>query len=248
MIIKYNIYISILVIYKMNNKKKNTSKSTSFSSSNPISQLSTKTLLEITKSSNNKDLMWTTSINHELPIFLSENNQIETTTITQKFLKACETYPNRPAMFYEINSIWYSYSWIEYKKFSIQFALSCISLGVLPFQSVNIIGYNSPEWFISFIGGIMSCIVPVGVNESFNEDTYNYIAKSTNCGILCIDTIEKFDKFKKHLHEFKNLKSIVVWNAKQKEKEKLNSLINQYVPIYILGMNSYQSEVKILVY
>jgi len=48
----------------------------------------------------------------------------------------------------------YSWTWEEYYNDSISFAKSLQYLGVDERKSVNIMGFNSPEWVISLFGSI----------------------------------------------------------------------------------------------
>lgn len=42
-------------------------------------------------------------------------------------------------------------------------------------KAINILGYNSAEWVISFAGAIIANCVPVGIYTTYDSDTCLYI-------------------------------------------------------------------------
>jgi long-chain-fatty-acid--CoA ligase ACSBG len=54
-------------------------------------------------------------------------------------------------------------NYIQYFNQCIIFAKALIAAGCPEFTSVNIIGFNSPEWNISFLGSIFARSLPTGI-------------------------------------------------------------------------------------
>lgn len=44
------------------------------------------------------------------------------------------------------------------------------------FTSMNIIGFNSPEWAIAFFGGLFSRAIPTGIYTTNSQEVCEYIA------------------------------------------------------------------------
>lgn len=201
----------------------------------PFIQLSTDTTLKSADSSGNKNyknILWTTDISQELPVFLGKDeiSSMKPTTVMEVFEEAVNSEKDNPALFIERDNKWISYTWLQFHKNVINFAKAAISIGVDPYQTVNILGNNSPEWFFAFLGGIYSCVIPVGIYLTNNTETCMYIAQHSNCGILCVDSVEQFKKYEKNLSDLKKLKAVVIWE--QLDSNTLKGFINQYVPVY----------------
>ena len=61
----------------------------------------------------------------------------------------------RPALKVKRGGEWKGWSYKEYYTDIQRIAKSCIALGLEPHHGVSIIGFNSPEWAITFMGAIM---------------------------------------------------------------------------------------------
>lgn len=93
------------------------------------------------------------------------------------------------------------------------FGRSLIALGITPFRSVNIIGFNSPEWVISFYGSIFGFYLPVGVYSTNGPDACQYIAENSDCEVVIVENQSHLDKYIKVLHRLPLIKYIVVYNG-----------------------------------
>ena len=201
----------------------------------PFIQISTDTIIKSAESSDNKNyknILWTTDIKQELPVFLGKDEigSLKPTTVIEVFEEAVSSEKENPALYIERGGVWINYTWHQFHKNVINFAKAAISIGVEPYQTVNILGNNSPEWFFAFLGGIYSCVIPVGIYLTNNTEACLYIAQHSDCGILCLDSVEQFRKYEKNLSELKRLKAIVIWE--QLDSQTIKGFINQYVPVY----------------
>lgn len=79
------------------------------------------------------------------------------------FERVVNLAPDSPALSVKKDGKWSTLNFKQYFEESKVFGKALISLGVTPYHSVNIIGFNSPEWVISFYGSIFGFYLPVGV-------------------------------------------------------------------------------------
>ena len=56
------------------------------------------------------------------------------------------------------------------------FGIAMIYLGLTERDAVNILGFNSVEWMVSFHGSIFANMVPVGVYNTSSKESCKYIA------------------------------------------------------------------------
>jgi long-chain-fatty-acid--CoA ligase ACSBG len=64
----------------------------------------------------------------------------------------------------------YTWTWNQYYADSMAFAKSLHAISVDPRKSVNIMGFNSPEWAISYMGSLMHNNVACGVYTTNGAD------------------------------------------------------------------------------
>lgn len=198
----------------------------------PICQISTETILSTKEKENFRDVLWTTDIRKELPIFMTKDDfgKMAPQTMMDIFEEACAENPKEEALFFERGGTWQSWTWNHYHKEVISFAKALINIGVDPYKTVNILGFNSPEWFTAFMGGIYACVVPSGVYLTNNSETCVYIAEHSECGCLVLDSIAQYKKYEKDLAKLKHLKAVVFYC--DLKEEDLKAMMNHYVPIY----------------
>ncbi len=157
-------------------------------------------------------------------------NSLSPMTVIELFEKLVEERQEQEALFFlkDDTSIYTSLSWNKYRKKVRKFSRAVISMGVEPYKTINILGHNSPEWFIAFLGGIYAACPPVGVYPTNSESAVMYIAAHSECGLLIVDDILNFKKY--DLKSLKNLKGVVIYS--DISEKDLKSLINPYVPVY----------------
>lgn len=177
-------------------------------------------------------MLWTTDIKTELPILLSKNASLNLTPITvmDLFEECSKEFPKEEAFFFERSGQWQSWTWNHYHKEVLNFAKALINIGIEPYKCVNILGFNSPEWFTAFIAGMYACVVPSGIYLTNNSETCVYIAEHSECACLVLDSLTQFKKYEKDLAKLKNLKAIVFY-CELTEKD-LKDMVNPYCAVF----------------
>lgn len=75
-------------------------------------------------------------------------------TMIDLFEKTVNEVRDEEALFVDAKDKLIGMTWGDYHKYVINFAKAIINLGIEPYKTINILGHNSPEWFISFLGNI----------------------------------------------------------------------------------------------
>ena len=76
---------------------------------------------------------------------------------------AAEKWPQNTALAVKRDGSWKKWTYKEYHEQSTIAATAFIELGLERFHGVCILGFNSPEWFISQMGAIMAGGLSVGI-------------------------------------------------------------------------------------
>ena len=162
---------------------------------------------------------------------LSEScRKFETNAMIEFFENTIREGGEEEALFIEKDEKLVGFTWNNYLKYSKNFAKALISVGIEPYKTVNIIGFNSPEWFYAFMGSMYACVPPVGVYPTSSTDACVYMAENSECACLVLDGMIQFRKYEKDLKKLKQLK-VVVFYCELTETE-LKSLVNPFVSIY----------------
>ena len=77
-------------------------------------------------------------------------------TVVAWFTNTVQANPEGPAMKVKREGSWKTWSYKDYLNDVRTAAKGFIFLGLEPFHSVGIMGFNAPEWFISDIGAIFA--------------------------------------------------------------------------------------------
>lgn len=100
---------------------------------------------------------------------------------------------NKPALSVKKNKKWVSISYAEYLRQCEVFAKALMALKVNQGKSVNIIGFNSPEWAISFYGSIFGNYLPVGIYTTNNSDACHYVADHSDCEVAVVENVAQLN-------------------------------------------------------
>ena len=166
-----------------------------------------------------KNILWTTEKNVELPIFMQKEGygSMKPQTFIEMFEEVVNADPSFESLNFESEGKWQFYTLAQYRDHSIKFARALISLGIKQYAAVNIMGFNSPRWFISFVGSVYANCVPVGIYLTNNEETCSYIANHSECECLILDGLEEFERYRAIINTNHILNTVVFLNEVPKE-------------------------------
>lgn len=150
-------------------------------------------------------------------------NELEPQTVFQVFQKTADKYGNLMAL--KSANDMHQYSWNEYYAACIAFAKSLYNLKVDKGSSVNIIGFNTPEWLIANNGAIARGAYATGVYTTNETETCKYIAENSNAQVIVVENKHQLDKYLPILTDLPNLKAVVIYSNEEVDKENV-------VPIY----------------
>ncbi len=89
------------------------------------------------------------------------------------------------------------------------FAKALSSLGVTERSSVAVMGFNSAQWFMAFMGTILYRCVVTGIYTTNSDDACMYQVDHSEAEIIVVETnqmLANFDRAK-----LPRVKAIVVW-------------------------------------
>ena len=92
------------------------------------------------------------------------------------------------------------------------FAKAMLAFGVTSYSSVNIIGFNAPEWFITFYGSIFGNYLPVGIYTTNGADACKYLSSHSDCEVVVAENKFQLNKHLQIWNDLPKLKYVLVYN------------------------------------
>ncbi|EGR28339.1 hypothetical protein IMG5_177990 [Ichthyophthirius multifiliis] len=174
-----------------------------------------------------KNINWTTDYTLEMPIRMKKKgpgSEIPQTLI-EIFENTLKQIPEKPALSVKKDGKWKTLTFKQYYEAAKTFGKALISLKVSPYKSVNILGYNSPEWVISFYGSIFGFYLPVGVYTTNQAEACQYVAENSDCEVAVVENEQNLQKYLKVIDRLPQLKHIIVYSGDNFTKsDKVNVL------------------------
>eukprot|EP00808_Paulinella_micropora_P002732 g81620.t1 len=160
----------------------------------------------------------TTSPDGETEILKSASGMasVDPMTVMDCFRACCAANPDWPALRVERKGAWVQWTFKEYEQEVMTVAKALIKLGVEQFQSINVIGFNSPEWFFSYIGAIAVGAKVAGIYTTNGPDACKYISEHSDAQVVVVENEKQLEKYVKIRDELK-LKAIVVYDGEVPE-------------------------------
>jgi long-chain-fatty-acid--CoA ligase ACSBG len=109
---------------------------------------------------------------------------------------------------------WTKWTFREYLDNVKTVAKAFIKLGLESRGGVTIIGFNSPEWFMTHMGAIFANGVPAGIYETNNVDACKYIATDCKANIAVVEDERQLAKFLQFRDKLPHLKVIIQYSGK----------------------------------
>ena len=106
---------------------------------------------------------------------------------------------------------WTFWTWKEYWADCTKFAKTLIKLGVKEYGIINILGFNSPEWFISNCGAQLASAISAGIYATNLPEACFYITNHSKAKVVVLEDNKQLAKYKGSKKECPALEYIAVW-------------------------------------
>lgn len=164
-----------------------------------------------------RNFLWTTDYRTELPIRIKKSGpgSEKPYTFNQMWQQAVTKFGDCSSLnFEESPNKWVTWTYKHFYNECQTFAKALISLGIQNYTTVNIIGFNSPEWAVAFSGSMFGNYVPVGIYTTNGPDACEYIANHSECQIVLMEDCSHLKKYISVKEKVNKVKYFVVWKDK----------------------------------
>ena len=169
-------------------------------------------------------------------------NNIQT---VQDLVNLFPLHKNKKALCVRNNDKWESINYLTLFDLIYSFAKALKVIGVER-ESIAILGFNAPGWFISHLGTIYAGNISVGIYPTNSTNGVYHVLKESAAKVLVVENNQQFEKIANinNLNEkLPNLKYIISY-AEPLNEFLLDGIDAQYIPLdqFIkIGVNSEQS-------
>jgi long-chain-fatty-acid--CoA ligase ACSBG len=138
---------------------------------------------------------WVTEPHQLVNIKLTESGfgAREPTTVIRILKSTVQNHGTRPALCLKrpvdgvLPADYKVWTWNQYYEESRMFAKSLIFLKVETFKCTNILGFNSPEWFIANTGSILAGCVAAGIYTTNLAEACHYISNHSSAEVVVVE-------------------------------------------------------------
>eukprot|EP00928_Gymnodinium_smaydae_P048421 TRINITY_DN32372_c0_g1_i1.p1 TRINITY_DN32372_c0_g1~~TRINITY_DN32372_c0_g1_i1.p1 ORF type:complete len:658 (+),score=116.86 TRINITY_DN32372_c0_g1_i1:51-2024(+) len=137
-------------------------------------------------------------------------------TVTKCFEEKVARHGNLPAMAQKRGARdgpWTRWTWKQYYDDCRVVSKALMALGCEQHTAINILGFNSPEWFECAMGGIQAGLTPAGIYITNGPDGIEYILSHSKASVIFVDSDPQMQKVLSIRDKCPNLKHIVHWGA-----------------------------------
>jgi long-chain-fatty-acid--CoA ligase ACSBG len=123
-------------------------------------------------------------------------------------------YHKRPKQGQDVADVaWTKYSWKEYRQQVDSFGKALLKVGFARFDTINIIGFNAPEWFFANFGAIAAGGIPAGVYTTNNPEACAYVAEHSKAKVVVCEGVKQLEKYYEISRNLPNLTALVMYGT-----------------------------------
>lgn len=165
-----------------------------------------------------QSVVWVTGPSETRPIRKAEVGMgaVPSVTVMELFKNAVEKRGADVAFKYQRTSVddpWEQMSWADYYKNVMAVGRAFIELGLPRFGTVNIIGFNSPEWVMSNMGAIAAGAKAAGIYSTNTPEACQYISEHSEAQVIVVEDAGQLNKFRQIYKNLPNLKALVQYKG-----------------------------------
>lgn len=159
--------------------------------------------------------------------------------IPEVFFETAQKYPNKPALLYKKEGVYFPITYKEIIK-KIKIFSACLSaLGVVKGDKVAILSENRPEWVISDLSIMTIGAVVVPLHTSLNPKAVCEILNHSSAKVLIVSNSDLLNKALLGQKYFKHLKKIIfLENLTATQKEILSKKVISWKAIFSQNQNN----------
>lgn len=158
---------------------------------------------------------WTTDREGNVKLRMAESGTAAVPPISVPGLlqRTAKLYPDHVALQYKVNNEWKTITFSEYERLVRTIAKAFLHLGLEKYHGVGIIGFNSPEWFLSDLGAIYSGGFAVGLYTTNSPEACQHCLETSEANICVVEDDKQLQKILEIKDNLPHLKTIIQYSG-----------------------------------
>ncbi|XP_045052380.1 long-chain-fatty-acid--CoA ligase ACSBG1 isoform X2 [Desmodus rotundus] len=165
-----------------------------------------------------EEALWTTRADGRVRLRIDPGCPQPPDTVHQMFLEARDKYGHLHALGFKRQGSWEHITYSQYYLLARKAAKGFLKLGLERAHSVAILGFNSPEWFLSAVGTVFAGGIVTGIYTTSSPEACQYIALDCRASVIVVDTQKQLEKILKIWKSLPHLKAVVTYREPPAEK------------------------------
>ncbi|XP_077120324.1 long-chain-fatty-acid--CoA ligase ACSBG1 isoform X1 [Ranitomeya variabilis] len=163
--------------------------------------------------SNSEEKLWTTVADGSVRLRIDSSCPQTPVTVHEMFLDSVDKYGSLNALSSKKNGVWEHITFKEYYQLCRQSAKAFLKLGLKQFYSVGILGFNSPEWFISAAGTVFAGGITTGIYSTNSPEACHYVANDCRANVIVVENHKQLEKILQIWEKLPHLKAVVQYTG-----------------------------------
>ncbi len=119
-------------------------------------------------------------------------------------------------------------------------------IGFKKFDTINILGFNSPEWFFANFGAIAAGGISAGIYATNGPDACHYISEHSEAKVVVVDGLKQLEKYYDIASNLPNLKAVVVYGVKDVPSTSMSIPVYTFEDFLKLGEGVSDNELEVI--
>jgi long-chain acyl-CoA synthetase len=135
-------------------------------------------------------------------------------TLPQFLKQHAELTPDKIAIRLRDYGIWQSLTWKQYYEHVKYFSLGLVALGLIPEETIAIIGDNRPEWVMAELAAQSAGAKSIGLYQDSVVEEMIYIFNHADVSFIIVEDQEQVDKILEMWDELEGIKKVIYYDPK----------------------------------
>lgn len=160
--------------------------------------------------------LWTTKPFEPVKLRMGTGKGIDSAppiTIPTAFERTVQKLPNHTALGVKRGGQWKRWTYQQYYTDVQRAAKSFIKLGLQPFHGVGILGFNAPEWHISYLGSIYAGGLGTGIYTTNTAEACQYVLEDSQSNIVVVENNAQLQKIVAVWDNLPHLKAVIQYTG-----------------------------------
>ena len=150
-----------------------------------------------------------------------------------------------PALQMTRNGKTFTWTFQQYFNDCCYFAAAMIELGVHERSCLNVLGFNSAEWVIGYIGAMFANMISAGVYYTNGPDACVYIANHSEAQVVLVENLKQYHKYQEAKEKAKTVRLYILYGEPVPESLQGGNVLS-WTEVIEIGRLTYEKHKEVI--